>query len=283
MKRFNEVHSSFVGRVLSALLIVLANTLPALADNVTHTYDDLNRLIKSDYGNGTFIEYSYDAAGNRLTKQVVVPNKPPIANAGPDQTVNTGVKVTLDGAGSSDPDNSPAPLSYSWSQTGSPVVTLANPNSASPSFTPITAGSYLFNLIVSDGQLNSAPDSVTVTVKGSSYNFTGFFPPVDNLPTLNTVKSGSSVPVKFSLGGNQGLNILATGYPKSQSVSCSSNGPNDAIEETDSSGSSGLSYEASTDQYKYVWKTTKTWKGTCRQFVLKLEDGSEHKANFMFQ
>ncbi|MGE5603197.1 MAG: lamin tail domain-containing protein, partial [Nitrososphaerales archaeon] len=37
-------------------------------------------------------------------------------------------------------------------------------------------------------------------------NFTGFFQPVDNLPTLNTVKAGSAIPVKFGLGGVKGLN-----------------------------------------------------------------------------
>jgi len=40
------------------------------------------------------------------------------------------------------------------------------------------------------------------------YDFAGFFQPIDNLPTLNGVKAGSAVPVKFSLGGNHGLDIL---------------------------------------------------------------------------
>ena len=39
--------------------------------------------------------------------------------------------------------------------------------------------------------------------------FTGFFSPVDNLPTVNVAKAGSTIPVKFSLGGNRGLGILA--------------------------------------------------------------------------
>jgi hypothetical protein len=37
--------------------------------------------------------------------------------------------------------------------------------------------------------------------------FTGFFQPIDNQPTINTMKAGAAVPVKFSLGGNQGLNL----------------------------------------------------------------------------
>jgi Tol biopolymer transport system component len=33
-----------------------------------------------------------------------------------------------------------------------------------------------------------------------SYQFAGFFAPVDNLPTINSAKAGSAIPVKFSLG-----------------------------------------------------------------------------------
>ena len=45
------------------------------------------------------------------------------------------------------------------------------------------------------------------------FNWSGFFQPVDNLPTLNVVKAGSAVPVKFGLGGDKGLSIFAPGYP----------------------------------------------------------------------
>ncbi|MBI4744614.1 MAG: IPT/TIG domain-containing protein, partial [Actinobacteria bacterium] len=56
------------------------------------------------------------------------PNSPPIANAGPNQTVNEGTAVNLNGAGSSDPDGDT--LSYNWTQTAGPAVTLNNPNTA---------------------------------------------------------------------------------------------------------------------------------------------------------
>src|SRR5439155_10377852 len=45
------------------------------------------------------------------------------------------------------------------------------------------------------------------------FNFTGFFQPVDNPPVYNRVKAGSGIPVKFSLGGDQGLDIFATDFP----------------------------------------------------------------------
>jgi hypothetical protein len=113
------------------------------------------------------------------------------------------------------------------------------------------------------------------------YPFTGFFEPVDNLPTINEVNAGRAIPVKFSLGGNRGLAILAVGYPKSQVISCATSTPVDSIEETVTASSSSLTYDASSDQYKYVWKTQKSWSG-CRQFIMKFVDGTEQRANFRF-
>jgi PKD repeat protein len=188
------------------------------------------------------------------------------------------VPATLDGSTSSDPDNEPAPLSFNWTQTAGPTVTLTDANTATPTFTPDEPGSYTFNLFVSDG-LDSVPDSITVKVV---YNFTGFSPPVDNLPVLNEVKAGLAVPLKFSLGGDQGLDIFAPGYPVSQPIACGA-GTLDAVEQTVTAGSSGLSYDPSTGQYTYVWKTNKAWAGTCRQINVKLDDGTDHKANFKFK
>lgn len=115
------------------------------------------------------------------------------------------------------------------------------------------------------------------------YNFSGFFSPVDNPPTLNLVNAGSAVPVKFSLNGDKGLNIFAVGYPVSQQIACSDGAPISVIEETVTAGSSSISYDATPDQYNYVWKTDKSWKGTCRKLILKLNDSSVHMANFQFR
>ena len=117
----------------------------------------------------------------------------------------------------------------------------------------------------------------------STYNFTGFFQPVDNAPIVNSVNAGQAIPVKFSLGGNQGLAIFAPGYPASQPISCNSGNPTDVIEETVTAGSSSLSYDATTGQYKYTWKTEKAWKGTCRKLVLTFSDGSTRFALFQFK
>jgi hypothetical protein len=97
------------------------------------------------------------------------------------------------------------------------------------------------------------------------------------------MKAGQAVPVKFSLGGNQGLNIFAAGSPASVQISCNTSAPIDAVEETETAGGSSLSYDSTTDRYKYTWKTESGWKNTCRQLTLTLRDGTVHQANFKFK
>ena len=99
------------------------------------------------------------------------PNQPPVANAGPDQSVDEdelSVRVvTLDGTGSSDPEGDR--LSYRWTQTGGPDVPfLGGLGIPRPSFrlTRLTADATLvFSLVVTDQFGNvSAADTVTVNI-----------------------------------------------------------------------------------------------------------------------
>lgn len=115
------------------------------------------------------------------------------------------------------------------------------------------------------------------------FPFTGFFAPVNNAPVVNSVNAGKAVPVKFSLGGNRGLKVLAAGYPQSMQVACNSGSPVDVVEETSSAGASSLSYDPATNVYSYVWKTDKSWSNTCRLFTLRLSDGTDHSVLFQFK
>ena len=125
-------------------------------------------------------------------------------------------------------------------------------------------------------------DPVIVGLDLIAYNFTGFFPPVANPPAFNSVKAGSGVPVRFSLGGDRGLNIFNPGFPQSQQIACDSSAVLEPVEETVNAGGSSLTYDPLTDQYVYTWKTEKKWANTCRQLVIKLNDGTTHRANFRF-
>jgi len=92
-----------------------------------------------------------------------IANIPPVAEAGPPQTVNTGSTVTLIGGGSSDPDGSIA--SYAWTQTGGLSVTLSGANTATPSFkAPTSATTLTFRLTVTDNDGAPANDTTTVSV-----------------------------------------------------------------------------------------------------------------------
>jgi hypothetical protein len=112
--------------------------------------------------------------------------------------------------------------------------------------------------------------------------FTGFFAPVDDPPFVNRVKAGAGVPVKFSLAGDQGLDIFASGSPTSRVIACETGVPQDGIEETVTAGGSSLTYDPAADTYTYVWKTGKTWRGTCRRLEMTLIDGTVHTADFHF-
>jgi hypothetical protein len=132
-------------------------------------------------------------------------------------------------------------------------------------------------------QTFSLPQELPLPDPDPTYSFTGFFQPVDNLPTLNVASAGSAIPVKFSLGGNQGLNIFAAGYPASSPIQCDASEPGTAIEETVNAGGSSVSYDAATGQYTYVWKTQRAWKGTCRMLVVSLSDNNQYLARFRFR
>ena len=122
----------------------------------------------------------------------------------------------------------------------------------------------------------------TADVKLLSYRFTGFFAPVVNPPVLNKVEAGYSIPVKFSLNGNQGLQIFNAGYPASQQIACTSGLPVNASVQSINASTVNVSYNAKTDRYSFDWKTTTSWKNTCRQLIIKLKDNSTYTANFKF-
>jgi len=91
-------------------------------------------------------------------------NLAPMANAGVDQKTVTGQSINLDGSKSTDPEGNS--LSYRWSLVTAPSTssaTLSANNIVAPEFTPDTLGNYVFQLIVNDGDKDSAPKTVTIS------------------------------------------------------------------------------------------------------------------------
>jgi CSLREA domain-containing protein len=147
------------------------------------------------------------------------------------------------------------------------------------------------------GTFTLLPSNTTISLLDSAYGastankpfgiywpFNGFFQPVDNT-IINTANAGQAIPVKFSLSGNRGTttaSLFLTGYPKVVTETCT-NSATDPIETFSSATSNSLTYDASSDQYTYVWKTDKSLAGKCVRLELGLIDGSTRVAHFKFK
>ncbi len=126
------------------------------------------------------------ANGQPATVTISTNDVPPVANAGPNQTVTVGTLVTLNGTGSADSDGHP--LTFSWSLLTKPagsVAALISPNSSQPTFQADLPGDYVVQLMVNDGFLNSVPANVTIS--------TNDVPPVANPGPNQTVSAGATV------------------------------------------------------------------------------------------
>ena len=129
-----------------------------------------------------------------ITVNAALPHVPPVANAGPDQTVTLPVTTTtLDGSGSYDSDGTIT--GYSWVQlSGNSGVMIQGASQAQPGIQGLTAGVYVFQLTVTDNFGATSVASVTITVDGAAAQA-----PVANagpdttiaLPANSVVLSGS--------------------------------------------------------------------------------------------
>ena len=111
-------------------------------------------------------------AADTTTVNVTGDNDPPVADAGPNQTVDEGSAVTLNGSNSFDPDFEDT-ITYKWIQTGGkPTVKLNGANTATPGFTAPNVGvdgtSLTFELTVTD--LGGSEDSDTIVINISFVN-----------------------------------------------------------------------------------------------------------------
>lgn len=114
-------------------------------------------------------------------------NRRPVANAGPDRSTALNQATQLAGSGT-DPDGTP--VTFAWRVLAQPAgssITLTNPTTATPGFTPTVLGPYQFELIVSDGFLPSLPDTVTITAVAQT------LPPVANAGPAQTVPRNTLV------------------------------------------------------------------------------------------
>ena len=213
-----------------------------------------------------------DAAGNTATGSFpvsVVDTTPPTvtvpANITTGPTSVTGAVVTYSGESATD------------LVSGSLPVTCAPPSGSSFGF-----GTTTVVCSASDAAGNTGTNSFTVTVNG--FTFAGFYQPVD-MGTINTVKNGSTVPIKWELFGAGGIEFtstasVASGWPKSAKIDCGtlSGLPSDEIEAT-ATGATSLRYDTTAGQFIYNWQTPKQ-ANTCWRLEVKFTDASTKSALF---
>ena len=111
-------------------------------------------------------------------------NTPPVANAGSDLIVSVGEVVTLNGTQSADSDNDL--MTFSWTQDSGEPVEILNADTLTPSFVaPASKQPLTFSLVVSDGQDESTPDTVSIAISNRA--------PLANAVTTIIAKRGSKV------------------------------------------------------------------------------------------
>jgi RHS repeat-associated protein len=158
------------GLALAALPVSLIVT-GANARELTGTTDAAGKVSFSYTGtnSGGDILQATAAIGSTTAYSNVVgidrgTNHAPTANAGPDQTITLPANiVTLTGTATDDGSPTNGTLTYTWQQISGPTVPMSNPNGLANTITFATAGSYVFRLVINDGQL-TATDDVTVLV-----------------------------------------------------------------------------------------------------------------------
>lgn len=140
----------------------------------------------------TYLEFSYqswklmndqerrDDVKRYILNNLPRPNRSPIANAGPDQTVQVGSIIQLDGSGSSDPDGDQI-KSYRWTilprENSARCIFRSSRSIVNPKVQPLREGSCTIELVVNDGELNSAPDQVVITAHPETCSITDQRPP----------------------------------------------------------------------------------------------------------
>ncbi len=112
------------------------------------------------------------------------------------------------------------------------------------------------------------------------FTFGGFYAPVASSPALNVVKAGKIVPVRFSLGGDRGLDIIEDSWPRTPALACDPNATQHQVTELVTGVAGALTFDPVTEQYTYLFKAKPAWSGTCRELKIRLTDGQQRSLRF---
>jgi hypothetical protein len=144
-----------------------------------------------------------------------------------------------------------------------------------------TVGSHSYTATATDNAGNTNTATLNYTVQ--AWTLKGFYSPVDLGPVWNTVKGGSTVPLKFeAFAGSELTSTTAVKSFTQKVVACpGSTAPVDEIEIT-STGGTALRYDTTAGQFIQNWATPKK-PGTCYTVTMMTQDGSTTSANFILK
>jgi hypothetical protein len=139
-------------------------------------------------------------------------------------------------------------------------------------------GTHTVSASATDNAGNSASDSATYTVLAWTLN--GFYQPVDMSGVYNTVRGGSTVPLKFEVfaGSTELTSTTAVLSFVQTRVACDGSAPQDDIEIT-STGGTSLRYDTTGGQFIQNWQTPRQ-AGACYRVTMTAQDGSSLVAFF---
>jgi hypothetical protein len=200
-------------------------------------------------------------------------------NAGGPYTVVEGNKIML----SIPPQPiypAEGPLTYSWDLDNDGIFETPGIQALFDATALAAPATYKVNFKVTNSIGLYTIDSTTVVV---IYNFNGFLSPLKNPDVLNVATAGLVLPVKFRIGGDRGLDILAARSPSVTEIDCPVGATKNQIIKYTSLSDPVLKYKANKLLYKFTWQTDPAWAGTCQLFTLELNDGTTHSAIFKFK
>jgi hypothetical protein len=155
---------------------------------------------------------------------------------------------------------------------------LSGPNGCTVSGYSTAVGSHTLTATAHDKAGNQTVVTRSYTVL--AWTLKGFYQPVDMNGVVNTVKNGSTVPLKFEIFAGA-TELTSTADVKSLTatqITCDSSSLIDEIEVTATGGTS-LRYDATGGQFIYNWQTPKK-VGTCYRVTMTTQDGSTLVALF---
>jgi hypothetical protein len=145
-----------------------------------------------------------------------------------------------------------------------------------------TVGTHTMTATAMDMADNSSTSTRSYTV--DPWTLSGFFAPVDVNGILNTVKNGSTVPLKFRIfaGSVEQTDVSAVLSVMALPVTCDSGAPTDPIEEIVTTGGTVLRYDGTSGQFIDNWKTPSGGGvvGKCYKVTMTALDGSHIDALF---